>query len=82
MDNVRLAVRNRGNNYNHHLWNNNGTWFVHYTIHPTPITKQRIRCSLGIKSLAEARRRRDELFERLVNKEDNKVEPAEVVLAA
>jgi hypothetical protein len=56
-----LAIRLNPGNSDHHLWNNNGTWFVHYTIHPTPLTKQRIRASLGTKNLAEARLRRDQL---------------------
>jgi hypothetical protein len=57
-----LAIRFSPANPDHHLWNNNGTWFVHYTIHPTPLTKQRIRASLGTKDLAEARSRRDGLL--------------------
>lgn len=60
-----LAVRMDGRNSNHHLWNNNGTWFVHYTVYPTPVTKERVRRSLGTKCVQEARRRRDELFRRL-----------------
>jgi hypothetical protein len=58
-----LAIRLNPANPDHHLWNNNGTWFVHYTIHPTPFTKQRIRASLGTKNLAEARLRRDQLLQ-------------------
>ena len=61
MNSSKIAVRTNAANPNHHLWNNNGTWFVHYTIHPTPFTKQRIRASLGTKNLAEARLRRDQL---------------------
>jgi hypothetical protein len=57
-----LAIRLNPGNPDHHLWNNNGTWFVHYTIHPTPFTKQRIRVSLGTNSLIQARSRRDQLF--------------------
>jgi hypothetical protein len=49
-------------NPDHHLWNNNGTWFVHYTTHPTPFTKQRMRASLETKDVAEARLRRDQLL--------------------
>ncbi len=52
-------------NPDHHLWNNNGTWFVHYTVYPTAVTKQRVRKSLGTRCLAEARRKRDELLETL-----------------
>jgi hypothetical protein len=57
-----LAIRLNPDNPDHHLWKNNGTWFVHYTIHPTLLTKQRIRTSLGTKDLAEARLRRDRLL--------------------
>lgn len=45
----------------HHLWNNNGTWWVHYTLH-FGHRKRRIRRSLKTRSLEEAIRRRDELF--------------------
>ena len=56
------GIRVRAENPNHHLWNNHGTWFLHYTIHPTPFTKERIRRSLGTKDLAVARERRDSFF--------------------
>ena len=48
----------------HHLWNNNGTWWVHYTLH-FGHRKRRIRRSLKTRSLAEAICRRDELFARI-----------------
>jgi hypothetical protein len=60
----KLSIRTNPENPNHHLWNNHGTWFVHYVVHPTPWTKERVRRSLGTRSVEEARRRRDELFER------------------
>ena len=60
-----LAIRTDTDNQNHHLWNNNGTWFVHYTIYPTPLTKQRVRKSLKTKCVKEARNRRDCLFTKL-----------------
>ena len=56
------AIRIRPENPNHHLWNNHGTWFLHYTVYPTPLTKERIRRSLGTKDLSAARRRRDTFF--------------------
>jgi hypothetical protein len=59
------GLRVRGENPNHHLWNNHGTWFLHYTVHPTPFTKERIRRSLGTKDLAAARERRDRFFQQL-----------------
>jgi len=58
----RTSVRLRPANLNHHLWNNNGTWYLHYTMHPTPLTKTRVRVSLETKSLENARRRRDEIL--------------------
>lgn len=61
-----LGIRVDETNPNHHLWFNNGTWYVHYTVYPTPFTAERIRSSLRTKDLAEARRRRDELFRNLV----------------
>lgn len=57
-----LRLRVRGENLNHHLWNNHGTWFIHYTVHPTPFTKERVRRSLGTTSLDTARERRDAFF--------------------
>ena len=36
-----LSVRIDPDNPNHHLWNNHGTWWLHYTVHPTPHTKRR-----------------------------------------
>ena len=62
-----LAIRTRPENPDHHLWNNHGIWFVHYTVHPDGLTKERVRKSLGTKSLEEARRLRDRLFEKLSN---------------
>jgi len=56
---------NGAENPNHHLWNNHGTWFLHYTVHPTPFTKERIRRSLGTKDIKIARARRDSFFANL-----------------
>ena len=59
------CIRVRAENPNHHLWNNHGTWFLHYTVHPTPFTKERIRRSLGTKDIRAARERRDRFFAQL-----------------
>jgi len=58
----KLSIRTNPENPNHHLWNNHGTWFIHYVVHPTPITKERVRRSLGTRDLNEARARRDALL--------------------
>jgi hypothetical protein len=62
MNSPKIVLRTNAANPNHHLWNNNGTWWCHYTEHPTPFTKERIRASLGTKDLTEARLRRDQLL--------------------
>ncbi len=61
------GIRVHAENENHHLWNNHGTWFLHYTIHPTPFTKERIRRSLGTKDVEVARTRRDAFFAHLTS---------------
>ena len=43
----------------HHLWNNNGTFWCHYTVHESDYTKRRVRVSLHTKDPSEARTRRD-----------------------
>lgn len=63
----RASVRVRAANLNHHLWNNNGTWYLHYTVHPTPFTKSRVRVSLATKSVEVARTRRDEILAREIH---------------
>ena len=62
-----LALRIDESNLNHHLWNNNGTWWIHYTIYPTPVTVERIRHSLKTKILPEARSRRNKILDELLN---------------
>jgi len=56
-----LAVRITGNP-DHHLWNNNGTWWAHYTEHLPDYTKRRVRRSLHTKDLGIARVLRDSLL--------------------
>lgn len=51
-------------NARHHIWLNNGTWWVHYTLH-FGHRKRRVRRSLGTGELAEAVRRRDDLLGRI-----------------
>lgn len=75
------GIRVRTENPNHHLWNNHGTWFLHYTVHPTPFTKERIRRSLGTKDIQVARGRRDAFFAGLIS-EANKPATASKAAAA
>jgi len=62
---TKLAVRIDRCNPDHHLWNNHGTWWCHYTVHPTEHTVRRVRRSLSTPDLLRARELRDELFSRL-----------------
>ena len=61
------GIRVDAANPNHHLWDNHGTWFLHYTVHPTSFTKERIRRSLGTKDVRVARERRDTFFAHLAS---------------
>ena len=49
-------------NPNHHIWNNNGTWFLHVTLLWNGRRKMRLRKSLGTKDVGIARRRRDHVL--------------------
>ena len=60
------SIKINQNNPNHHLWNNNGVWFMHYTVFPTPLTKDRVRRSLGTRNVEEARRLRDVILAQLL----------------
>ena len=55
----RLSIRVSGANHLHHLWNNNGTWWLHYTEHLSDFTKRRVRRSLGTSDQELAIRKRD-----------------------
>ena len=59
-----LSARINFSNGAHHLYLNNGTYWVHYTLN-FDFRTRRVRRSLGTKSLAEAIQKRDALFERL-----------------
>jgi hypothetical protein len=61
------AIRENPSNPDHHIWNNNGTWFIHYTVHLPDYTKRRVRRSLRAKSVRSARRRRDRILSRLLS---------------
>jgi hypothetical protein len=60
-----LSVRVNRKNPDHHLWNNHGTWWLHYTLHLADFTKRRVRKSLGTHCVDEARARRDEALANL-----------------
>lgn len=57
-----LATRRTKNNPNHHLWNNNGTWWCHFTLHSATGTRKRHRISLKTRDLDAARRKRHRIL--------------------
>ncbi len=59
---ARLAVRIDTDNPLHHLWNNNGTWWCHLTLHFPDGTAGRKRFSLRTDDVAKAQRRRDAIL--------------------
>lgn len=63
-----LALRIDKDNLNHHLWNNNGTWWIHYTVYPSAVTAERKRHSLKTKDVNTARLRRDEHFDQILTR--------------
>jgi hypothetical protein len=62
MNSPKIVLRINAANPNHHLWNNNGTWWCHYTEHRPDFTKHRVRMSLQTPRLAAARVKRDRWF--------------------
>jgi hypothetical protein len=56
-------VKNKNPNPNHNIWNNNGTYWCHYTVHNDDYTKQRVRVSLGTNDVQIARALRDFLMQ-------------------
>ena len=57
-------------NPDHHIWNNNGTYFIHVTLLWEGRRKLRLRKSLKTKDVNEARRRRDRIFDMMKDREE------------
>jgi len=56
---MKPALRINTDNPDHHIYNNNGVWWIHYTLHLADYTAQRVRESLSTRDLNTARLRRD-----------------------
>ena len=65
MSTATLSVRVNQENPDHHLWNNHGTWWLHYTLHLPDYTTRPIRKNLRTRDLGQARTLRDELLANL-----------------
>jgi hypothetical protein len=57
-----LSLRFPKENPDHHLWNNHGTWWCHYTEHLADFTKRRVRRSLHTDNVGVARVLRDSIL--------------------
>jgi hypothetical protein len=62
---TNASIRIDPGNPDHHLFNNHGVWWIHYTLYPDEFTAQRVRHSLETCDIKEARTRRDLLFDAL-----------------
>jgi hypothetical protein len=54
----KMSIRITHTNPDHHIWSNNGTYYLHYTVHIGP-TKARCRESLHTRDIEKARQLRD-----------------------
>ena len=62
MKNWTLSVRVRGNNPDHHLFNNHGTWWCHFWAIADGVRQKRFRVNLHTKCRTRARAVRDGLL--------------------
>ena len=63
---MKPALRIDSSNPDHHLYLNNGTWWIHYTVHMADYTARRVRESLQTRDVVKARLRRDLCLEALL----------------
>lgn len=62
---LRLTIRFSRDNADHHIWNNNGTWWFHFTMRSQNGVTQRSRHSLKTADVEQARAKRDRLLQAL-----------------
>ena len=59
MKNKLVELPDRDYGANHHIWDNNGTWWCHLSIARRTGPAKRLRFSLKTNNVREARKRRD-----------------------
>lgn len=59
MKNKIVELPDRKYGANHHIWDNNGTWWCHLSLERSRGPAKRIRFSLRTNKVREARQRRD-----------------------
>ena len=68
---LHLVTRRTDTNPNHHIWKNNGTWWIRFTLRSTEGESIRHAYSLKTPDLDAARRRRNGIFNDLQTKSGN-----------
>jgi hypothetical protein len=68
---LHLVTRRTDTNPNHHLWNNNGTWWIRFTLRSTAGESIRPAYSLKTADLDVARRKRDRILAAIEAKSGN-----------
>jgi hypothetical protein len=63
---LRLTIRIARDKADHHLWNNNGTWWCHFTMRNANGSARRVRRSLKTADIGKARESRDRLLRALI----------------
>lgn len=64
-----LVIRRTDRNPNHHLWNNNGTWWIRFTLRAVSgESRKRPAYSLKTPDLDAARRKRDRILGAIASK--------------
>jgi hypothetical protein len=56
------VTRRTDSNPNHHIWNNNGTWWCYFTLRSQASGSKRHRISLRTRDLGAARAKRDRVL--------------------
>jgi hypothetical protein len=60
MAHLQLAVRINPNNPKHHLFNNHGTWWCHFSVIENNHTQRRVRVNLRTDNILQALSRGDQ----------------------
>ncbi len=68
---LRVKLRIIRGNENHHIWNNNGTWWLNFTLRAQNGTARRIRKSLKTADVEKAKASRDRVLLALLRSTGN-----------
>jgi len=63
MAKLALAIRINPDNPTHHLFNNHGTWWCHFSVVENNLTQRRVRVNLHTDDILQAQVKRDRILE-------------------